>query len=140
MMAPIGTVAVQQIWATLRQKSMSIGGINSVFDVLDNPCYLMIRSEPSTTLSGLLLVAHVLPLVAIVTPASLSVSPHTTQDRITTRVSSFNQSDTNGWPIFGGRGYYSGVGPEIARLFTTTYTSNSFVPQVPARSRLGIFS
>lgn len=36
-MAPIGTVAVQQIWATLRQKSMSIGGINSVFDVLDNP-------------------------------------------------------------------------------------------------------
>ena len=37
MVATIGTVAVQQIWATLRQKPMSIGGIDSMFDVLDNP-------------------------------------------------------------------------------------------------------
>ncbi|KAI0380356.1 hypothetical protein F5Y04DRAFT_258078 [Hypomontagnella monticulosa] len=133
MVATIGTVAVQQIWATLRQKPMSIGGIDSMFDVLDNPWSflnkdLLVHAKRLTLLAA---ISWILPLVAIVTPATLSVSPHTTQDRIMTKVSSFNWSDTNGWPIFGGRGYYSGVGPEIARLFTTTYTSNSFVPQTP---------
>ncbi|KAI1105745.1 hypothetical protein F4804DRAFT_330996 [Jackrogersella minutella] len=133
LVATIGIVAAQQTWATLGQKAVSIGGIDSMFEVMGNPWAflnkdLLLRARRLYVVAG---ISWILPLVAVVTPATLSVSPLVTQDHTVAKVPYYNFSNTDGWPIFGGRGYYSGVGPEVARLFTTTYTSNSFVPQPP---------
>ncbi|KAI1393011.1 uncharacterized protein F4822DRAFT_426206 [Hypoxylon trugodes] len=133
LVATIGLAAVQQTWATLRQRAISIRGIDSMFDILDNPwsflnADLLLNAKTLTIISA---ISWILPIITIVTPATLTVGPQMTQDVITTKVPGYNFSDVDGWPVYEGAGRYSGVGPEIARLFTTTYTSNSFVPQTP---------
>ncbi|KAI1137382.1 hypothetical protein F5Y05DRAFT_389183 [Hypoxylon sp. FL0543] len=133
LVATIGMVAVQQTWATLRKKAMPIGGIDSMFDVLNNPWSffnkdLLVHAKVLYIIAG---ISWILPLASVVTPATLTVKSLMTQDQIPTKVPYYNFSNADGWPIIAGYGYYFGVGPEISRLFTTTYTSNSYIPQSP---------
>ncbi|KAI0106861.1 hypothetical protein F4814DRAFT_429247 [Daldinia grandis] len=133
LVAAIGIAAVQQTWLSLRKRAMSIGGIDSMFGIMGNPWsffngdFLMHAKR----LAVIAAIAWLLPIITVVTPATLSVESRVTQDSVATRVPSYNFSNTDGWGTYGGFGFISGVGPEIARLFTRTYISNSPIPQTP---------
>lgn len=75
--------------------------------------------------------SRLLPLIAITTPATLSVYSHANQIESSLKVPFLNFSDTRGWATYEGWGSVSGVGPEISRLFTSVYTSNTFAPLTP---------
>ncbi|KAI2783856.1 hypothetical protein F4815DRAFT_458231 [Daldinia loculata] len=133
LVAAIGIAAVQQTWLSLRKRAMSIGGIDSMFDIMGNPLSFLNRDflTHAKRLAVLAAVAWLLPIITIVTPATLSVESRMTHDSVATKVPYYNFSNTDGWGTYGGFGYISGVAPEIARLFTRTYISNSPIPQTP---------
>ncbi|KAI0845703.1 hypothetical protein F5Y00DRAFT_245797 [Daldinia vernicosa] len=133
LVAAIGIAAVQQTWLSLRKRAMSIGGIDSMFDIMGNPWSFLNRDflTHAKRLAVLAAIAWLLPIITIVTPATLSVESRTIHDSVTTKVPFYNFSNTDGWGTYGGFGFISGVAPEIARLFTRTYISNSPIPQTP---------
>ncbi|KAI8964621.1 hypothetical protein F5Y11DRAFT_79555 [Daldinia sp. FL1419] len=133
LVAAIGIAAVQQTWMSLRNRAMSIGGIDSMFDIMGNPWSFFNRDflTHAKRLVILAAIAWLLPIITVITPATLSVESRMTRDDIATKVPTYNFSNTDGWATYGGFGYISGVAPEIGRLFTRTYISNSFVPEMP---------
>ncbi|KAI1652991.1 hypothetical protein F4813DRAFT_376249 [Daldinia decipiens] len=133
LVAAIGIAAVQQTWLSLRKRAMSIGGIDSMFGIMGNPWSFFNRDflMHAKRLAVLAAIAWLLPIITIVTPATLSVESRMTHDSVATKVPSYNFSNIDGWGTYGGVGYISGVAPEIARLFTRTYISNSPIPQTP---------
>ncbi|KAF3065783.1 Formylmethionine deformylase-like protein [Daldinia childiae] len=133
LVAAIGIAVVQQTWLSLRKRAMSIGGIDSMFDIMGNPWSFfntdfLIHAKRLAVLAA---IAWLLPIITIVTPATLSVVSRMTHDTVATRVPYYNFSNTDGWGTYGGFGYISGAAPEMARLFTRTYISNSPIPQTP---------
>ncbi|KAI1806498.1 hypothetical protein F4811DRAFT_132375 [Daldinia bambusicola] len=133
LVAAICVAAVQQTWLSLRKRSISIDGIDSMFDVMGNPWSFLNKDfiVNAKRLFVLAAVAWLLPIITVITPATLSVESHLVKDIVNTKVPTSNFSNTDGWGVYGGWGYISGVAPEIARLFTRTYISNSFVPERP---------
>ncbi|UZP36867.1 hypothetical protein NXS19_004683 [Fusarium pseudograminearum] len=74
--AAIGIAYTQILWRTLRSKSITIGGVNSLFGVIHNP-WDFISWELWTAaplLAMVAIIAWALPLVAIITPATLTVT------------------------------------------------------------------
>ncbi|EYB28031.1 hypothetical protein FG05_35257 [Fusarium graminearum] len=73
--AAIGIAYVQILWRTLRSKSVTINGINSLFGVSHNAWDLttleLWTAAPALTVVAL--IAWALPLIAVVTPATLSI-------------------------------------------------------------------
>ncbi|KAI1474518.1 hypothetical protein F4774DRAFT_327212 [Daldinia eschscholtzii] len=133
LVATIGVAAVQQTWMSLRKRAISIGGIDSMFDIMGNP-WSFFNTDFLTHAKRLFILAAIawlLPIITVVTPATLSVESRPTQETMELKVPTYNFSNTDGWATYGGFGFISAVAPEIARLFTMTYISNSFVPQMP---------
>ncbi|CAG1963029.1 unnamed protein product [Fusarium graminearum] len=74
--AAVGIAYTQILWRTLRSKSITIGGVNSLFGVMNNP-WAFIGWELWTAaplLAVVAIIAWALPLVAIITPATLTVT------------------------------------------------------------------
>ncbi|EKJ71664.1 hypothetical protein FPSE_08110 [Fusarium pseudograminearum CS3096] len=73
--AAIGIAYVQIIWKTLKFKSVTVNGINSLFDALHNAWNLTTLElwTAAPTLTAVALVAWALPLIAVITPATLSI-------------------------------------------------------------------
>ncbi|CAF3623873.1 hypothetical protein SNK05_007562 [Fusarium graminearum] len=73
--AAIGIAYVQILWRTLRSKSVTINGINSLFGVSHNAWDLttleLWTAAPALTIVAL--IAWALPLIAVITPATLSI-------------------------------------------------------------------
>ncbi|KAI1463117.1 uncharacterized protein F4812DRAFT_284822 [Daldinia caldariorum] len=133
LVAAVGIAAVQQTWLSLRKRSISINGIDSMFGVMRN-LWSFFSTDFLVNAKRLYLLAAVawlLPIITVITPATLSVKSHVVEDIVDTKVPTYNFSSNDGWGVYGGWGYISGVAPEIARLFTRTYISNSFVPESP---------
>ncbi|KAI1765118.1 hypothetical protein GGR53DRAFT_491079 [Hypoxylon sp. FL1150] len=104
-----------------------------MFGIMSNP-WLFLNKDllmHAKRLCALAAISWLLPLIAITTPATLSVYSHANQVESMLKVPFLNFSDTTGWATYEGWGSVSGVGPEISRLFTSVYTSNAFAPLTP---------
>ncbi|OAA59889.1 hypothetical protein SPI_06087 [Niveomyces insectorum RCEF 264] len=129
LVAVVGMVGAQQVWVTLRRKAMTIGGIDSLFSVLDNPLALWSRDllAHAKMLVLLAMVAWLLPLVAVVTPATLTVQSRPLASVARLDVPTTNFFDATQWVSAGGAGYIVGASFAIATLFSNVYSSAGIV-------------
>lgn len=75
--AVVGISRKQWMWVTLRKKFMTLAGIDAMFGVTSDPIFFtnwnMVKQAKFATLMALLI--WIFPLVAIVTPSTISVLP-----------------------------------------------------------------
>ncbi|KAJ5436849.1 hypothetical protein N7445_007734 [Penicillium cf. griseofulvum] len=129
----IGIAGVQQMWATLRRKFVKIRGIDGMFAVLTSPLALLTLDlwMCAKTLVLLSIMSWLIPLTAIVTPATLTINLLTTTNITNIRVPAVNfavNSFWYPWATFHGAGMISSPAASIDRLFTATYSSAEVVP------------
>ncbi|CAG7956978.1 unnamed protein product [Penicillium salamii] len=135
LVAAIGIAAVQQMWATLRKKSVNIRGIDAIFSVLSDPLAFLVPDMwiCAKTLTLLAIVSWLIPLVALITPATLSVHLKTTPIATDMNVPTvrFTKDFWLNWAFYEGLGYIYGTSFIISRLFTTTSSSAAIIPLPP---------
>ncbi|KXG45554.1 uncharacterized protein PGRI_033210 [Penicillium griseofulvum] len=129
----IGIAGVQQMWATLRRKFVKIRGIDGMFSVLTSPLGLLTLDVwmCAKTLVLLSIMSWLIPLTAIVTPATLTINLLTTTNITNIRVPTVNfalDAFWHPWATFHGAGMISSPAATIDRLFTATYSSAEVVP------------
>ncbi|KAK1761515.1 hypothetical protein QBC47DRAFT_370314 [Echria macrotheca] len=134
LVALIGIAAVQRIWATLRRKSMTLGGIDAVFGIMGDPTWFFSGEllGHAKILVLLAVVSWCIPLITIITPATLSVQPVTTSaiSPASVRTVNFTHNEPN-WFNTAGAGRITSPGAEISRFFTQVYVSRRVTPIDP---------
>ncbi|KAF4334983.1 hypothetical protein FBEOM_11180 [Fusarium beomiforme] len=110
--AAVGFAYTQILWQTLRSKSVTIQGINSLFGILhdawDFTTWELWTAAPA--LAVVAMIAWALPLIAVVTPATLSVQvssqPNiTTVNELIPKIDYSNPLNFAQWTGQGGVGY-----------------------------------
>jgi len=133
LVALIGIAAVQRIWATLRRKAMTLRGIDGMWGIMGDPTWIF-NSELLGHAKILMLFAVVswsIPLITIITPATLSVQSVLTSTITPSPVRTVNFSNPTGWYTYEGPGRIEGPGSEVSRLFTEVYASRRITPMNP---------
>ncbi|KAL2812286.1 hypothetical protein BJX63DRAFT_443512 [Aspergillus granulosus] len=133
LVSAVGVAAAQEIWATLRKKNIRLYGIDSMFAVLNSPVAfftwdLWIYAK---TLTVLAIISWLIPLTAIITPATLSVHLLTKTNTTWLRVPTVNFAEEPfwlPWASYGGAGYIDSPSPDISRLFAATTSSMEVLP------------
>ncbi|CAI7641693.1 unnamed protein product [Penicillium glandicola] len=135
LVSAVGIAAAQEIWATLRRKSVRLSGIDGMFEVLTSPFAFLIPDLwiYAKTLTILAIISWLLPLASVFTPATLSIHLLTTTNITQLRVPTVNFTDSFWlpWVTYEGAGFIGSPSPEITRLFTAT-SSSAEVLSVPA--------
>ncbi|KAJ5353700.1 hypothetical protein N7541_006264 [Penicillium brevicompactum] len=135
LVAAIGIAAVQQMWATLRKKSVNIRGIDAMFSILSDPLAFFVPDMwiCAKTLTVLAIVSWLIPLTALITPATLSVHLKTTSTTTQMNVPTvkFTKDFWSNWASYGGAGFISQPSYIINRLFTATSSSAAIIPLTP---------
>ncbi|CAG8909080.1 unnamed protein product [Penicillium egyptiacum] len=131
----VGIAAAQEIWATLRRKSVKLSAIDGMFDILTNPISFLIPDlwMYAKTLTLLAIISWLIPLAAVVTPATLSIRLLPTSNITQLRVPTVNFTDSfwRPWVTWEGAGSIGSPSPDISRMFTATSSSAEILP-VPA--------
>lgn len=133
LVALIGIAAVQRIWATLRRKALTLRGIDGMFGIMGDPTWIF-NSELLGHAKILMLFAVVswcVPLITIITPATLSVQSVLSTTTIPSAVRTVNFSNPTEWFTSVGAGMIGNPGPEISRLFNEVYSSRGIKPMSP---------
>ncbi|KAI9794015.1 MAG: hypothetical protein M1816_006640 [Peltula sp. TS41687] len=121
----------QYSWLRMRNRPITIGGIDSIQGALTDFSALMngdmlIQSKMTTLLAILI---WLIPLSAIVPPAALTVVSVVQHEILERRVPEIN------WPHLptqsGGFGYWSNAGQDLFRLTTTTAYGMAALPMTP---------
>ncbi|RDW60438.1 uncharacterized protein DSM5745_10896 [Aspergillus mulundensis] len=135
LVSAVGIAAAQEIWATLRRKSVKLSGIDGMFAVLSNPMSFFIPDMwmYAKTLTLLAIISWLIPLTAVVTPSTLAVHLETTNRTIQSQVPTVNFTDAfwDDMVTTAGAGRIRSPSAAISRLFTATSSSLEVVP-VPA--------
>ncbi|KAL4768995.1 hypothetical protein BDW60DRAFT_210403 [Aspergillus nidulans var. acristatus] len=131
LVSAVGLAAVQVTWATLRRKSVRLSGIDSMFAVRGSPLAFLTLDLwlYAKTLTVLAIVSWLIPLTAIVTPATLSVVTYPAWDEIERLVPSVN-FDLSYWRD---EVTYSEIAirspsVDMARVFTAMASSAQVLP------------
>ncbi|KAJ5827485.1 hypothetical protein N7447_004248 [Penicillium robsamsonii] len=128
----VGIAAVQVMWATLRRKFVNLRGIDGMFSILSSPLALLTPDlwMCAKTLILLAIMSWLIPLTAIVTPATLTVDLLTTTNITQARVPTVNFVDSfwKPWALTEGAGFIDSPAPGINRLFTTVFSSAEVLP------------
>ncbi|KAJ1706192.1 hypothetical protein NYO67_11637 [Aspergillus flavus] len=135
LVSAVGLAAVQETWATLRRKSVRLSGIDSMFAIRDSPLAFLTLDLwiYAKTLTVLGIVSWLIPLTAIVTPATLTVVTYPARDKIERLVPNVN-FDPSFWrneAQFDEMWHITSPSGNMARLFTTMASSTQVLP-VPA--------
>ncbi|KAL4997220.1 hypothetical protein BDV10DRAFT_170108 [Aspergillus recurvatus] len=132
LVSAVGTAAVQVTWATLRRKSVKLSGIDGMFAVLSSPLAFLTPDLwlHAKTLTLLAIASWLIPLTAIVTPATLYVValPSWQRTELPVPSVSFDESFWSGEVTFEGAGRINSPSPDISRLFTVTASSMQVLP------------
>ncbi|KAL2837254.1 hypothetical protein BJY01DRAFT_46869 [Aspergillus pseudoustus] len=133
LVSAVGIAAVQETWATLRKKTVRLCGINSMFDVLNSPMAFFSWDlwRHAKTLTMLAIFSWLIPITAVITPATLSVDlliiSNTAQMEVPT-VDFAANTTWNAWSTQYGPGLIEAPSPEISRLFAATSASINVLP------------
>ncbi|KAK4198222.1 hypothetical protein QBC40DRAFT_205317 [Triangularia verruculosa] len=129
----IGIAAVQQIWLMLRMKAMTLGGIDGMFAIMHEPTAIFNREllAHGKVLILFAAVSWVIPLLTIVTPATLSIRSVMSSSTNLAPVRTVNFTNSEEWATAEGAGMIRGPGTAISRLFTEVYASRRIIPQDP---------
>ncbi|KAH8667827.1 hypothetical protein BGZ61DRAFT_498309 [Ilyonectria robusta] len=128
--AILGMIATQQTWVTLRRRSISLHGIDSMFKIMSDPIAMFDYNlwTGAKTLLLLAIISWCLPLVKVITPATLSIRSLMRSQIIPTAVPTVDFSNGTEWATFAGAGRVTGASFELARLFAAIFSSVSFIP------------
>ncbi|KAL4788785.1 hypothetical protein BDV19DRAFT_398187 [Aspergillus venezuelensis] len=132
LVSGIGIAAVQVIWATLRRKSLKLSGIDAMFAILNSPMALFtpdvwVRAK---TLTLLALISWLIPLTAVITPATLSIRLLPANVSTVLNVPNVNFTDAF-WADkvqAEGAGFIYSSAPSISRLFAALASSAQVLP------------
>ncbi|RDW86627.1 uncharacterized protein DSM5745_03269 [Aspergillus mulundensis] len=136
LVAAVGAAAAQETWATLRKKSIRLYGINNMFSILNNPMAFLSLDIwlYAKTLTVLAIVSWLIPLAAVITPATLSVRLRIASNETRMQVPTIDfalNTTWDSWMALEGTGRiesYLGYSPDISRLFAATSVSISVLP------------
>ncbi|KAL3494392.1 hypothetical protein BJX62DRAFT_247638 [Aspergillus germanicus] len=136
LISAVGVAAVQEIWAVLRKKFMKLRGIDAMFAVLTSPLAFLVLDlwVYAKVLTVMAIVSWVIPLTAVITPATLSVRLLQTSNLTDTRVPTLNFADSSFWRPWvtdGLKGEILTPAPAILRQLTTTASSMEVPPFSP---------
>ncbi|CEN62687.1 hypothetical protein ASPCAL09319 [Aspergillus calidoustus] len=136
LVSAVGVAAVQEIWAVLRRKYMTLRGIDGMFAVLTSPLAFLVPDlwMYAKILTMMAIVSWVIPLTAVITPATLSVRLLQTSNITATHVPTLKFSDNSFWRPWvtdGPRGEIITPAPAIMRQLTTTASSMQVPPFTP---------
>ncbi|KAL4926437.1 uncharacterized protein BDV17DRAFT_293646 [Aspergillus undulatus] len=127
LVSTVGIAAVQEIWATLRRKSLKLSGIDGMFAVLGNPFAFFVPDlwVYAKTLTLLAIISWLIPLTAVITPATLSVHLRPTSNNTELQVPTANFSNDfwDNMVTTQGAGMIRSPSAAISRLFTATASS-----------------
>lgn len=126
----LGLVGAQQAWATVRRRAMTVNGIDSMFAAVGGSPLGLLSGDVVSQAKTVVLVAAAawsVPLVAMVTPATLSVRSQLLATTAAMDVLAGNFSDAAGWVTTAGPGYVTGPSVAVATLFSNVYSSYGFV-------------
>ncbi|KAF4457781.1 hypothetical protein F53441_354 [Fusarium austroafricanum] len=135
--AAVGFAYTQILWRTLRSKSVTVEGINSLFGILTNAwdftTWELWTAAPA--LAVVAMIAWALPLIAVVTPATLTVqvSSHpnvTIVDAPLPLIDYDNKLNFAQWASGGGKGYYA-PSSYVSRILLSVASSGSIL-NIPA--------
>ncbi|KAK4224039.1 hypothetical protein QBC38DRAFT_538687 [Podospora fimiseda] len=131
LVALIRIAAVQQMWATLRRKAMTLGGIDGMFNIMHDPTGIFNKDllAHAKILTVFAIVFWVFPFVTIIAPATLSVESVPSSSVRLMPVPTVNFTSFEQWCTYEGAGYLLGPGSAISRLFAQVYTSGRITPQ-----------
>ncbi|RFU25352.1 hypothetical protein B7463_g10981, partial [Scytalidium lignicola] len=135
--ASISVAYQQHIWTTMKRKSISISGINAIFDVISDPFAFLNFSFLWNVKVGAVLAAltWLMPLSALVTPATLTIVPSVTITPQIMNVPMVNYTDTSSlfFPDDSNVGVDvntvdNGISPFMSRLMAATAASLDILP------------
>ncbi|KAL4911902.1 hypothetical protein BDW62DRAFT_206992 [Aspergillus aurantiobrunneus] len=133
LVSAVGIAAAQVTWATVRRTNVKLSGIDGMFAILNDPMSFLLPElwMHAKILTLLAIVSWLIPLTAVVTPATLSVHLLTTSNITQLRVPTvnFTESFWIPWATYVGAGYIGSPSPAISRLFTAT---SSYVDVLPS--------
>ncbi|CZR51150.1 uncharacterized protein PAC_01025 [Phialocephala subalpina] len=137
--ASISVAYQQHIWTTLKRTPLSVSGINATFGAINDPFSFLNASFLSSVKIGFVLAAltWLMPLSALVTPATLTVVPSTTSTPQImnvpmvdyTNISSLYNIDEN-IQNSDMNTVDNGVSPFLSRIMAATATSIEILPMV----------
>ncbi|KAB8223226.1 hypothetical protein BDV33DRAFT_228673 [Aspergillus novoparasiticus] len=132
LVAAVGLAAVQETWATLRRKSVRLSGIDSMFAIRDTPLAFLTLDVwiYAKTLTVLAIASWLIPLMTIVTPATLNVITYPARDKIE-RLGPDVNFDPTFWrnkAQFDEMWHITSPSGSMARLFTTMSSSTQVLP------------
>ncbi|KAH0597835.1 hypothetical protein MHUMG1_04207 [Metarhizium humberi] len=132
--AAVGFAYTQLLWTTLASRNSTLEGIDAMFGVATN-AWDFLSLELWRKGLGLVAVASVLwalPIVAVFTPAALTVQPSSESNKTIHRLHlpTLNFSDPQTFSIWGGDGMAGYEAPSIAvsRLVSSVASQGSIIP------------
>ncbi|PTD02245.1 hypothetical protein FCULG_00012106 [Fusarium culmorum] len=135
--AAVGIAYTQILWRSLRSKPITIRGVNSLFDVIHNPFEFFTWElwTAAPLIAVVAVIAWALPLVAIITPATLTVTlssqPNITDVDTRLSIPDYSKADTFGiWTDIRG-GDYLVPSTYVSRLLLSVASLGSILT-VPA--------
>ncbi|CAK7242755.1 MAG: hypothetical protein STHCBS139747_004254 [Sporothrix thermara] len=130
MTAVVGFVGVQQLWLTLRHKAMTVRSIDNMYGLFTSPLTFFDLNvlAHAKVLVVVALLSWFLPLVTVVTPATLSVTARGLTSSLHMPVPSVNMSDSRHWvnallPDANTRAFIMSPHFEMFTLFTNMLSS-----------------
>ncbi|KAL2861718.1 hypothetical protein BJX68DRAFT_223128 [Aspergillus pseudodeflectus] len=131
LVSAVGLAAVQETWSTLRRKSVRLSSIDSMFAVRGSPLAFLTLDLwlYAKTLTVLAVVCWLIPLTAIVTPATLNVVTYPAWDEAELLVPNVN-FDLSYWQneVTHSEFAISSPSVDMARVFTAMASTAQVLP------------
>ncbi|PHH75450.1 hypothetical protein CDD82_4449 [Ophiocordyceps australis] len=131
VLAILGLVNTQLIWKTLRRKYIPLDGIDNIFSLMTSPMALFNRHiwVQAKTLLLLAILSWLVPLVIVVTPATLSIRSLIQPEIVNSSVPIVDFSSAKYWGTYD-NSIFVGPHSEISRLLFAVASTASYIPLV----------
>ncbi|KAK7516273.1 hypothetical protein IWZ03DRAFT_186003 [Phyllosticta citriasiana] len=127
--AAVGVAYTQRLWVTVKEKPISLRNLDNIFSLTTDPIsFFSLEVLMSAKLLCLLAACMwCIPIVATITPATLSVRPGMSPNSTKAQVPIPNFLDENAWAIFEGVGRPESSTASVNRMLAATSSSMSIL-------------
>ncbi|KAL1638906.1 hypothetical protein SLS58_008491 [Diplodia intermedia] len=131
--ASVGVAFTQRLWVTLRTKPISLRGLDNVFSLAVDPTSFL-NGEALTQAKLLCLLAAAMwciPIIATITPATLSVRLEITVNTTDAKVPSLSYENAPNWGEYQGAQRLVGAAIPVHRVLAATSSSGDILRVTP---------